>query len=87
MPKHKNEDANAASPFLKTVFCAAFSACFTLNQRKMHLTIKDHRFNDAPETADLHPHIKLFIIPLPSEKIRILKSHFPHSVMHKFNIS
>jgi hypothetical protein len=34
MPKDKNEDANAASPFKKNLFCAAFLADFTLHQKK-----------------------------------------------------
>ena len=87
MPKNKNEDANAASPFLKNQFCAAFMVDITLNHVKMHLTTKNHQLDDASQTADLHPQIQLFKFPLPSLKIRILKSHNPHSEMHRFTNS
>jgi hypothetical protein len=41
MPKSKNEDANAASPFMKNQFCAAFLANNPLHHEKMHLTAKN----------------------------------------------
>ena len=87
MPKHKNEDANAASPFRKNQFCAASLADITLHQEKMHLKSRNHQLDDAPETVDLHPQIQVLYFPLPSLKIRILKSHNPRSIMHKFNTS
>ena len=37
MPKDKNEDANAASPFKKNQFCAAFLADITMHQKKTTL--------------------------------------------------
>ena len=87
MPKDKNEDAIAASPFKKNLFCAAFLADITLHQEIMHLTTKNRQSDDALQTVDLHPQIHILKFPLPSEKIRILESHNPHSGMHKFNTS
>jgi hypothetical protein len=84
MPKHKNEDANVASPFRKNQFCAASLADITLHQEKMHLKSRNHQLDDAPETVELHPQIQVLYFPLPSLKIRILKSHNPHSEMHRF---
>ena len=87
MSKYKNEDANDASPFKKTLFYAAFLADITPRPGKMHHRSRKHRLDDASETVDLHPQIQLVKFPLPSEKIRILKSHNPHSRMHKFHNS
>jgi hypothetical protein len=55
MPKYKNEDANAASPFRKNQFCAASLADITLNPEKMHLKSKNHQLDDALEIVNLHP--------------------------------
>ena len=49
MPKSKNEDANAASSFMKNQFCAAFMADITLHQLKMHPTAKARQLDDASE--------------------------------------
>ena len=66
MPKDKNEDANAASPFKKNLFCAAFLADITLHHEKMHLTTKNRQSDDALQTVDLHPQIRILKFPLPS---------------------
>ena len=48
MPKHKNEDANAAAPFRKNQFCAASLADITLHQEKMHLKSRNHQLDANP---------------------------------------
>lgn len=87
MPKDKNEDANAASPFQKSSILRCFLADITLHHEKMHLTTKNRQSDDALQTVDLHPQIHILKFPLPSEKIRILESHNPHSEMHRFTNS
>jgi hypothetical protein len=73
--------------FKKALFCAAFLADITLHHEKMHLTTKNRQSDDALQTVDLHPKIHILKFPLPSEKIRILESHNPHSEMHRFTNS
>ena len=59
MSKYKNEDAIDASPFKKTLFCAAFLADITPRPGKMHHRSRNHLLDDASETVDLHPQIQL----------------------------
>ena len=47
MSKYKNEDANDASPFKKTLFYAAFLADITPRPGKMHHRSRKHRLDDA----------------------------------------